>query len=137
MPLAPFLSAEHSHGKPKMHPKQNKNADSQLSASGQKKIQELPEKDIFKVVTPQKIPSSLQVFDFHFVDEIKNPYIDKVYKKSRPIIHVYNDEEKNLILIHSPKILGVSQGISSYLAAIIQDDDNDNIRFYLPNIMQA
>ena len=73
MPLAPSLPAEHSHGKLEMHPEQNKNADSQLSISGQKEIQRLPEKDVFKVVMPEKIPSSLQVFDFCFIDEIKDP----------------------------------------------------------------
>ena len=52
-------------------------------------------------------------------------------------MHAYNDEKKNFVLIHSPKIPGVSQGIGSYLVAIIQDDDNDNIRFYLQDITQA
>lgn len=49
-------------------------------------------------------------------------------------MYVYNDEENNLVLMHSPKIPGVSQGIGSYLGAIIQDDDNDNISFYLQDI---
>ena len=119
VPLAPSPLAKHSHGKSEIHPEQNKNADSQLSASGQKEIQGLPEKDVFKVVTPEKVPSSSQVFDFRFVDEIKDPCIDKAYEKSCPVIPAYNDEEKNLMLIHSPKIPGVSQGICSYLAAII------------------
>ena len=39
--------------------------------------------------------------------------------------------------MHSPKIPGVSQDIGSYLAAIIQNNDNDNIRFYLQDITQA
>ena len=39
--------------------------------------------------------------------------------------------------MHSPKIPGVSQGIFSCLAAIIRDDDNDNIRFYLRDNMQV
>lgn len=66
-----------------MHPEQNKNADSQLTASGQKEIQGLPEKDVFKVITPDKVvtpeevSSSSQIFDSRFVDEIKDPCIDK------------------------------------------------------------
>ena len=137
VPLVPSPPAEYSYGKPEMHSKQNKNADSQPSISEQKEIQKLPEKDVFKVVTTEKIPSSSQVFNFCFVDEIKDPCINKTYKKSRPVMHTYNDDEKNLMLIHSPKIPRVSQDIGSYLAAIIQDDDNDNIRFYLQDIMQA
>ena len=58
VPLVTSPGAEHSHGKPKMHLEQNKNADSQLFASRQKEIQGLPEKDVFKIVTPKKIPSS-------------------------------------------------------------------------------
>lgn len=38
------------------------------------------------------------------------------------------------MLIHLPKILRISQSIGSYLTAIIQNNDNDNIRFYLWNI---
>ncbi len=52
-------------------------------------------------------------------------------------MHVYNDEKKNLMLMYLPKILGVRQGISFYFAAIIQDNDNDNIRFYLRDITKA
>ena len=119
VPLAPCLLAEHNHGKPEMHLKQNKNSNSQLSASGQKKIQRLSEKNVFKVVTPEKVPSSSQIFDFYFVDKLKDLCIDKAYEKSRPVMYAYNDEEKNLVLMHSLKIPGVSQSISSYLAAII------------------
>ena len=39
--------------------------------------------------------------------------------------------------MHSSKILEVSQGIGSCLTAIIQNNDNDNIRFYLRDITQA
>lgn len=52
-------------------------------------------------------------------------------------MHVYNDRKKIPKLIHSPKISGVNQGISSYLTAIIENDDNKKIRFYLQDIMQA
>ncbi len=73
VPLVSSLSAEHSHEQPEMHPEQvkivsnkigtftNKYADVQLSTSGQKKIQKLLEKDVFKVITPDKVVMPKQV----------------------------------------------------------------------------
>lgn len=81
----------------------NKYVNAQLSAFRQKKIQELLKKDDFKVITSNKVvtlkedPSSTQIFNSNLVNDIKNLYIDKV-------IHAYNDEIENLVLIHSPKI---------------------------------
>ena len=142
--LAPSPPAEHGHGQPEIHPEQvkivsdkldtftNKHADAQLSASGQKKIQKLLEKGVFKVVTPDKVVipeevlSNTQVFNSSLVDNIKDPCTNKVYEKSRPVVHAYNDEKKNLVLMHLPKIPGVRQGIGSCLTAIIRDDDNDD-----------
>ena len=147
--LAPSPPAENGYEQPEMHLEQvkivsdkldtfiNKHADAQLSASGQKEIQKLLEKDVFKVVMPEEVSSSTQVFNSSLVDNIKDPCNDKVYEKSRPVVHTYNDEKKNLMLMHSPKIPEVSQGISSCLAAIMRDDDNDNIKFYLQDITQA
>ncbi len=118
----------------------NKYANAQLSASGQKENQKLLEKDVFKVVTLDKIImleevlSSTQVFNSSLVDNIKDPCTDKAYEKNRPVMHTYNDEKKNLenlVLIHLPKIPKVNQGIGFCLAAIIRDNDNDNIKFYL------
>ena len=86
---------------------------------------------------PEEIQSSTQVFNSHFVNDIKDPYTDKAYKKSCLVVHTYNNKKKNLVLMHLPKIPEVSQGIGSYLAAIIQNNDNDNIRFYLRDIRQA
>ncbi len=100
----------------------------------QKEIQELLEKDIFKVIMPEKIPSRIQVFNSSLVDNIKNLYTDKAYKKNRPVVHIYNNKKKNFVLIHLSKILEVNQDIGSCLADIIQDNDNNNIRFYLWNI---
>lgn len=84
--------------KPRKHPEQvkivsdkldiftNKHANAQLSAFGQK--QGVFEKNVFKivildkVVTPEEVPNSTQVFNSYFVDEVKDPYTDKVYEKS-------------------------------------------------------
>lgn len=112
----------------------SKYADIKLSASGQKKIQELLEKDVCKVVTLEEVLNSTQVFNFCFINDIKDLYTDKANKKSHPVVHIYNDEKKNLVLIHSPKILGVSQGIGFCLTVIMQDNDNNNIKFYLQDI---
>lgn len=105
-------------------------ANTQLSTFGQKKIQRLLEKDILKVVIFEKIISIIQVFNYCFVDNIKNSCINKVYKKSCPFMYAYNNEKKNLILIYSPKILRVSQSIGFCL-----NNDNCNIRFYLWDII--
>ena len=76
------------------------------------------------------------MFDSCFVNDIKDPYTDKAYEKNRSVMHAYNNEKKNLVLMHSPKITRVSQSISSYFTAIIRDNDNNNIRFYLQDITQ-
>ena len=86
---------------------------------------------------PKEVPSNIQVFNSYFVDNIKDPCIDKADEKSRPVVNIYNDEKKNLMLIHSSKIPEVRQSIGSCLAAIFQADDNNNIRFYLQDIMQV
>ena len=39
-----------------------------------------------------------RVFNFRFVNKIKNPGIDKAFEKSRLVIQAYNDLEKDLIL---------------------------------------
>ena len=121
----------------------NKHTNAQLSVSEQKKIQKLLEKDVFRVVTPniivmsEEVLSSTQVFNSSLVDNIKDPCNDKVYEKSRSLVHTYNNEKKNLVLMHSRKIPEVSQGIGSCLAIIMQDNDNNNIRFYLRDITQV
>ncbi len=124
----------------------NKYLNAQSSTSEQKEIQKLLEKDIFKVVTldkiviPEQVISSTQVFNTSFVDNIKDLCTDKAYEKNRLVVYTYNDEKKNLknlVLIHLPKIPEVSQSIGSCLTAIIQDNDNKNIKFYLQDIMQA
>ena len=57
--------------------------------------------------------------------------MNKANEKSCLIVNAYNDKKKNLVLIHLPKMPGVKQNISSCLAAIIQKDDNDSVRFFL------
>ena len=100
MPLLLSLSVEHSHGKLEIHLEQNKYTNSPLFASGQKEIEELLKKDIFKVVIPNKvvipeeIPSSTKGFNSCFSNDIKDSCINKTREKSHPIIYIYNDERK-------------------------------------------
>lgn len=64
----------------------------QLTTLKQKKVQKLFEKHVLKVVTPNKIImskeilSKAKIFNSHFVKEIKDLYIDKIYKKSQLVI---------------------------------------------------
>lgn len=52
-----------------------------------------------KIVNSKKISSNIQVFNSHFIDEIKDLYTKKTYKKICLIIQTYNNENKNLILM--------------------------------------
>ena len=83
---------------------------------------------------PEKTSSSTQIFNSCFVDDIKDLCINKANEKSRLIMHTYNNEKKSLMLMHSPKILEVSQDISFYFDAIMENNNNDNIRFSLREI---
>lgn len=72
----------------------NKNADTKLTqytTSGQKRIARLLEKDVFKVVTSKNILKNVEIFNFCFIDKIKNSDMDMTYKKSRVIVQVYNN----------------------------------------------
>lgn len=68
---------------------------------------------------PEKGMNSIQFFNSDFINNIKDPYIHKSYKKSCFVIHTYNNENNNLILIYLSKISQVSQGISFHLTIII------------------
>lgn len=62
----------------------NKNASAQsaqYTVSRYKEITRLLEKNIFKVVTTEDIPSNVQIFNSHFVEEMKNQDTDKLYEK--------------------------------------------------------
>ena len=102
-----------------------------MLAFGQKKIERFDENNSFKVITPEKVLNSIQDLNSRFLNDIKDLCTDKAYEKSHSVIYAYNDEKKNSILGHLPKIPKISHGISFYFASIIQDNDNDKIRFYL------
>ena len=85
----------------------------------------------------KKILSNIQVFNSYFVNNIKDPYIEKTNEKSCLIIYIYNNKKKNFVLIYLPKILKISQSISYCFAIIIQNNNNDNIKFYLQDIIKV
>ena len=58
----------------------------QYTASRQRETAKILKKGVFKVVISANIPNNIQIFNSHFVDEIKHAGIDKAYKKSRLII---------------------------------------------------
>ena len=155
-PLASLTRVKQGRGQPKKHPEQAnfaapsdicflidepdvfiKNTDAtpaQYTASRQKEIAGLLEKDIFKVVTSADISSNTRIFNSRFVDEIKYAGTDKAYKKSRLVVQAYNDQEKDLVLTQSPTIQRVSQRLIVCLAAMFQDN---NIKLYLRDVTQA
>lgn len=36
-----------------------------------------------KIVISKKVLKNVKIFNFYFINKIKDPYIDKVYKKSQ------------------------------------------------------
>lgn len=77
----------------------NKNANAQLAEYtlfGQNEIAGLLEKDVFKVITIEDIPSHIWIFNSYFVDKVKNPGTDKVYERSWLVIQAYNDKKRIL-----------------------------------------
>lgn len=76
--------------------------DSPFSISRQKKIEELLEKDVFKVITPNKVVMPKKIlystkgFNFYFLDNIRDPCINKTYKRTCSIMYTYNNKKKIL-----------------------------------------
>ena len=90
-----------------------------------------------KVVTSKKVSGSIQVFNFCFIDDIKDICTNKANDKSCYIMYTYNNKKKNFVLMHLPKKLETSQSISSYFVTINENNNNNNIKFYLRNITQV
>ena len=62
--------------------------------SKRKKINELLNKRIFDVLILIEVFSKIRLFNFRFVDEIKNPNISAAFEKSRLMIQIFNDRKK-------------------------------------------
>ena len=59
-----------------------------------KKINKLLNKKIFDVLFLIEMFSEIKLFNFCFVDEIKNSKISTAFEKSRLIIQIFNDQKK-------------------------------------------
>ena len=62
--------------------------------SRRKEINDLLNKKVFDVIILINVFSGVRLFNFCFVDEIKNPDISAAFEKSRLIIQTFNDREK-------------------------------------------
>jgi hypothetical protein len=71
----------------------------QFIALRQKEIKGLLKKGVFKLINPKDILQGNKVFNFKFINKIKNPSTNKAFKKLRLVIQAYNNPEKDLILI--------------------------------------
>ena len=107
---------------------------SQFIASRQKKVVELLEKDVFKLVNLEDVSDDARVFNSRFVDEIKNSEIDKTFEKSRLMIQIYNDLNKNFVLTQFSTIQRVSQRLIICFVATFQ---NDFTKLYFCDVTQA
>lgn len=100
----------------------------------QKEISGLLEKGVFKAVNSEDVPVNIRVFNSQFVDKIKNTDTDKAFEKSRLVVQVYNDYNKDLVLTQSPTIQPVSQRLIICFAAILR---NNTTKLYLRNVTKA
>ena len=62
--------------------------------SKRKKINNLLNKKIFDVIILINVFSGIKLFNFRFVDEIKNSNISATFEKSRLMIQIFNDRKK-------------------------------------------
>ena len=100
--------------------------------SRQKKLNELLEKNVFKIVFIQFISKDIRIFNSRFVDKIKHIKIANVYEKSRLIIQIYNDRKKTNIFTQVSIIQRMSQ---RFILALIASSSHLNL--YLRDITQT
>ena len=72
---------------------------SQYKVFRQKEINELLKKNVFKIINHEDVFKDIRIFNFRFVNEIKHFNIDLIYEKSRLMIQIYNDLNKDFVLI--------------------------------------
>ena len=90
-------------------------------------------KEIFELVIVE-LSSGICVFNFRFVDEIKNRNTKKTFKKSRLMMQAYNDFIKNLILTQFSTIQQMSQRLIVCFAVILKKNFT---KFYFRNVIQT
>ena len=72
-----------------------------FTESRPKEINSLLEKDVLEFVSISDIPTGIRIFNSRFVDEIKNEGTTTAFEKSRLVIQVYSNHDKDTILIQS------------------------------------
>ena len=101
------------------------------TTSRQKEISELLKKKIFKFINHAEVFFDARIFNFRFVNEMKNADTEKAYEKSRLMIQAYNDQIKGLVLTQSPTIQRISQRLIICFVSIFSG------KLYLRNVTQA
>ena len=99
--------------------------------SRRKKINDLLNKKVFDVIILINMFSEIRLFNFRFVDEIKNSEISAAFEKSRLMIQIINDRKKKMIMTQSFTIQDMNQRLILILTAIIDHG------LYFRNIFQA
>lgn len=51
----------------------------------------------------EEVSNSIEVFYSYFINNIKFLCIDKAYKKSCPVLYIYNNKKKILVLMYLSK----------------------------------
>jgi hypothetical protein len=86
--------------------------------SRKKELNSLMKKDVFKIIKSSEVPIDARIFNYRFVDEIKNKGIPQAYEKSQLVVQVFNNKGKDTILTQSPTIQRYSQRLILALAAL-------------------
>jgi hypothetical protein len=89
---------------------------SSFTASRQKEIVELLEKEIFISVNKRNVSTDVRIFSSRFVNEIKHSGTEKAFEKFRLVIQAFNDQNKIFVLTQSSIIQRVSQRLIICLA---------------------
>jgi RNA processing factor Prp31 len=105
---------------------------SQFAAFKQKEINDFIEKNVFQSISKNDVSFDVRIFNFWFVNEIKHFDIDKAFKKSRFVMQMFNDQNKNLKLIQSFTIQRINQRLIVCFIVVFS-----KMNLYLKNIIQT
>jgi hypothetical protein len=104
---------------------------SSFTASRQKEIVDLLEKEIFISINKRNVSADVRIFSFRFVNEINHSEMKKAFEKFRLMIQTFNDQNKILVLTQSSIIQRISQRLIICLAASLSQ-----MKLYLRDITQ-
>ena len=79
----------------------SQNTQSSYIVSRQQKIFDFLKKNVFQIIDRKEIFDDAKIFNFRFVDEIKNSKTKKTFEKSKLIVQTYNNNEKDFVLTQS------------------------------------